>query len=321
MGAIGVGAICGAVPSHRRGNESSGLCIAKAHYSLTRCVKAFATDHHAPPRLGFACNPLDVAPVRQGLGISACYASVALTLIKAAAGRSGISRSRICRSSACHVLCKRFSFSRGARVSQGFTMFAGTANPAFAAAIACELGVFESPCSIDRFPDGEVEVQLLHSVRRKEVFLLLVVSPDVGRMRVASRYAECVGVPLTMLYKQRLDGAETDVTDLVGKLADRPCLIVDDMVSTGGTIEASINALLAAGARPEISVAATNGLFVQDARRKLSHTGVKNVFVTDSIPLRECQEAWPQLHVISVALLLAGAIRRIVADGSLHLVS
>jgi ribose-phosphate pyrophosphokinase len=120
-----------------------------------------------------------------------------------------------------------------------------------------------------------------------------------------------------VLHKRRLDGAETNVTHVVGEVADRPCLIVDDMISTGGTIEASIKALLAAGARPEISVAATHGLFVQDARSKLSHSGVQNVFVTDSIPLRECQKAWPQLHVISLAPLLTGAIQRIVADGSL----
>ena len=89
------------------------------------------------------------------------------------------------------------------------------------------------------------------------------------------------------------------------------------MISTDGTIDASINALLAAGARPEISVAATHGLFVQEARSKLSHPAVQYVFVTVGIPLRECQKAWPQLHVISVAPLLAGAIQRIVADGSL----
>jgi ribose-phosphate pyrophosphokinase len=143
----------------------------------------------------------------------------------------------------------------------------------------------------------------------------VVVPPDVGRMRVASPYAECLGVPLTVLHKRRLDGAETDLTHVVGNVPDRPCLIVDDMISTGGTIEASIDALLAAGARPE--VAATHGLFVQHARGKLSHPGVQNVFVTDSIPPRECQRAWPQLRVISVAPLLSGAIRRIVADGSL----
>jgi ribose-phosphate pyrophosphokinase len=59
-------------------------------------------------------------------------------------------------------------------------MFAGTANPALATAIARELGVAEGACSIDRFPDGEVEVQLLQSVRRKEVFLLQATCPPVN---------------------------------------------------------------------------------------------------------------------------------------------
>jgi ribose-phosphate pyrophosphokinase len=77
----------------------------------------------------------------------------------------------------------------------------------------------------------------------------------------------------------------------------------------------SITALLAAGARPEITLAATHGLFVLDARKKLSHPAVREVFVTDTVSTAE--KDWPQLRVISIAPLIAGALKRFLADGSL----
>lgn len=74
-----------------------------------------------------------------------------------------------------------------------------------------------------------------------------------------------------------MSGSETNVTYVVGEVSDRACLIVDDMISTGGTVVESITALLAAGARPEMIVAATHGLFILDARKRLSHPAVREV--------------------------------------------
>jgi ribose-phosphate pyrophosphokinase len=92
-------------------------------------------------------------------------------------------------------------------------------------------------------------------------------------------------------------------------------LIIDDMITTGGTVAESVKALLSAGARPEIIVAATHGVFVRGAREKLSHPAVRDVLVTDTV--RVTEKDWPQLHVVSIAPLIAGAVRQIVADGSL----
>jgi ribose-phosphate pyrophosphokinase len=145
---------------------------------------------------------------------------------------------------------------------------------------------------------------------------VVVVSPDVGRVAMATRYAEhCLGAQVVVLHKRRVSGDETQVTHVVGEVADRACLIVDDMISTGGTMAESITALLAAGARPEIMVAATHGLVVGDARHRLSHPAVREVLVTDTgcVP----QEDWPQLHVISIAPLIAGVVQRFLANGSL----
>ena len=142
----------------------------------------------------------------------------------------------------------------------------------------------------------------------------VVVSPDAGRMRMATEYAHRLEASVVVLHKRRESGMETTVTHVVGDVRDRACLIVDDMISTGGTIAESIEALLAAGARPEITVAATHGLLLRDARHKLAHEAVREVIVTDTVA---AGRSWHQLRVISVAPLIAGAIRQFLADGSL----
>ncbi len=144
---------------------------------------------------------------------------------------------------------------------------------------------------------------------------VVVVAPDAGRVRMATEYARRLGTSVVVLHKRRESGIETEVTHIVGDVRDRTCLIVDDMISTGGTIAESVEALLDAGARPEIIVAATHGLLLENARAKLTHKAVREVFVTDTISISD--NNWPHLHVISVAPLIAAAVGRFMADGSL----
>jgi ribose-phosphate pyrophosphokinase len=68
---------------------------------------------------------------------------------------------------------------------------------------------------------------------------LVVVSPDVGRVSMATRYAQFIGAPLVVLHKRRISGAKATITHVVGEVSDRACLIVDDMISTGGTVAAA----------------------------------------------------------------------------------
>jgi ribose-phosphate pyrophosphokinase len=144
---------------------------------------------------------------------------------------------------------------------------------------------------------------------------LVIVSTDAGRVQMATRYAQCLGVPVVMLHKRRESGTETEVTHIVGDVSCRSCLIVDDIISTGGTLAESIRALLIAGARPDIMVAATHGLLLPGAREKLDHPAVRQVFVTDSVCV--AKKDWPRLHVISIAPLIARALEMFLADGSL----
>lgn len=143
----------------------------------------------------------------------------------------------------------------------------------------------------------------------------VVVSPDAGRVRMATRYAQRLGIPLAVLHKRRESGTETVVTHLVGDVRGRACLIVDDMISTGGTVAESIETLLEAGARPEMTVAATHGLLLDGARERLTQKAVREVIITDTVPVDAV--AWSNLRVVSVAPLLAAALRRFLVDGSL----
>jgi ribose-phosphate pyrophosphokinase len=143
---------------------------------------------------------------------------------------------------------------------------------------------------------------------------VVVVSPDTGRVAMATDYAHRLGGAVAILHKRRSSGSETAVTHVVGVVRDRPCLIIDDMISTGGTIARAVEALLAAGARPEIVVLATHGLFVGEAWAALGHEAIREVFVTDSVAPARPES---RLRVISIAPLVAAAIRQIAAGGSL----
>jgi ribose-phosphate pyrophosphokinase len=139
-----------------------------------------------------------------------------------------------------------------------------------------------------------------------------VVSPDAGRVPMATQYAQRLGLPLVVLHKRRESGTETAVTHLVGDVRDRTCLIVDDMIATGGTLVESIRALHEAGAREECYVAATHGLLLEGALGRLLDTGVRELFVTDTVARPEGEPK--AVRVVSVAPLLAAAIRRQVVD-------
>ncbi len=156
---------------------------------------------------------------------------------------------------------------------------------------------------------------LVEALRPKLGRDTVVVSPDTGRVSMATEYAHALGLPVVVLHKHRESATETDVTRVVGEVRGKSCLIVDDMISTGGTIARSVEALIRAGARPDVVVAATHGLFVGEARRRLRDANIRGLYVTDSVPVEA--DGWPELHVVSVAPLLAEAIRQLSSGGSL----
>jgi ribose-phosphate pyrophosphokinase len=143
----------------------------------------------------------------------------------------------------------------------------------------------------------------------------MVVSPDLGAVKLAERYARLLSLPLAVVSKIRSSGAEVSVRSVVGDVRDRRPLMVDDMISTGATVDAAVDALLANGCRPDVTVVATHGLFVGKAPDRLSRPEVARVLVTDS--LAPPPRAPARVEIVRLAPLLAETIRRIVGSRGL----
>ncbi|MGH7555713.1 MAG: ribose-phosphate diphosphokinase [Longimicrobiales bacterium] len=143
----------------------------------------------------------------------------------------------------------------------------------------------------------------------------VVVSPDLGRLEAASELGRRLGLSVAAVHKKRLSGTEVQTLAVIGDVRDRSCVILDDMISTGGTIAAATEALAGAGAHADWIVAATHGVFAPGAAAMLGAAGVQAVLVTDTIPPAP---DWPAVERVSIAPLLAEALRRIVADESLR---
>ena len=135
----------------------------------------------------------------------------------------------------------------------------------------------------------------------------VIVSPDAGRAEEARRLSELLELPMAMLAKRRTGPTETEVTYVIGEVRGLRPILIDDIVSTGGTIRRGVEALVEAGARPEAVVMATHPVLVGPARENLSHEAIERVVFTDTIPLEEN----PGYVVLSTAPLLAEAIRRV----------
>lgn len=310
--------------------------------------------------------------------------------------------------------------------SPSYLLVAGSASVPLASSVARELGLALSPCRGERFPDGEVSVEIGESVRRREVVLIqatsppvndhlvelllladacrraaashiiaivpyfgyarsdrrqgrrapvsgraaatvleasgidhvvtvdihtpqvegffsiptddvaamaalepafvpllddrsMIVAPDLGAVRRARDLSRRLGREMALCLKQRRTGAEVEVTGVVGDVSGRSCIIVDDMISTGGTVAESARALRAAGASEVRAVVATHAVFAPGAAERLAAAEVRHVVVSDTVPPSEGE--WPggsTLHVVSVAPLLATVIRRIEAGESLR---
>lgn len=145
---------------------------------------------------------------------------------------------------------------------------------------------------------------------------LTVVSPDMGRVRVADRWADQLGSPLAIIHKRRDPKVANEVTvhDIVGSVEGRTCLMVDDLIDTGGTIKKAAEALKAQGAE-RVVVAATHAVFSGPATERLQCDAIDEVVVTDTLPLPESKR-FPSLTVLPIAPLLARAIHEVFEDGS-----
>ena len=146
---------------------------------------------------------------------------------------------------------------------------------------------------------------------------LAVVSPDLGRVKLARRLAGQLGAELAVVVKSRPAHDVAEATGVVGDVRGKVVLLGDDMIVTGGTLVAASEAVLAAGAA-EVRAFATHALFTPGALDRLAGAGMAEIAVTDTVALDE--DAAGKVTVVSVAGILAQTIENVFSGGSVSAV-
>jgi ribose-phosphate pyrophosphokinase len=151
---------------------------------------------------------------------------------------------------------------------------------------------------------------------RVDISQVTVVAPDAGRVRVCERWTDRLGSPLAIIHKRRDPDVanKVAVSEVVGKVAGRTCIVVDDMIDTGATIIKAADALFEQGAA-KVIVTATHGVLSGGAVDGLKNSRVSEVIVTNTLPIPH-DSRFDKLTVLSIAPLIARAITEVFSDGS-----
>lgn len=145
---------------------------------------------------------------------------------------------------------------------------------------------------------------------------LTVVSPDAGGVERARAFAKRLNAPLAIIDKRREQANVAEVMNIIGDVRGRRCIMVDDLIDTGGTLVKGAEALLQAGAE-SVSACATHPVLSDAAVKRIEESRLSEVVVTNSIPLKEDARRCERIRVLSVAPLLARAIQNIHEGGSI----
>lgn len=141
----------------------------------------------------------------------------------------------------------------------------------------------------------------------------VVVSPDAGGAKMAKKFADELGISMCILHKQRPEHNQSEVSHVIGDVAGKTPIIVDDMVDTAGSVVAAKAALLDAGANDEIYLCASHAIFSGPARERLSGANFKEIVCTDSLPV---ENPPTNFKTITMADLLADVVDNVVQQRS-----
>ena len=152
-------------------------------------------------------------------------------------------------------------------------------------------------------------------VKRKRLKNIVVVSPDVGGIKMARGYAKRLGGDLAIVDKRRSSPESTEAMHILGEVRGKTCVLVDDLIATGSSLVEAAGALQAAGATA-VYACVTHPVFSGPAKSRLGASCIKELMVTDTIPLRP-EQRHPKITVLSVAPLLGDGILRIHQEASI----
>jgi len=140
------------------------------------------------------------------------------------------------------------------------------------------------------------------------------VSPDAGRAKMAVRFAEMIDAEFAIIHKTRPAHDKVEVSEITGRVRDKIAIVGDDVIMTGGTLLANVDALRAQGARG-VWVFATHGIFSGDALDRFAETELEGIVVTDTVPIDPLRKP-ANMTVLTVSGLLAETIMNVFADES-----
>lgn len=144
---------------------------------------------------------------------------------------------------------------------------------------------------------------------------VVIISPDAGRVKLAERYVSRLGADMAIIHKRRAKkGSAIEGLQLIGDVQGRHCVVIDDMIDGAGTVCAAAEQLKLRGAK-QVSVVATHGLFSPPAAERLRNSAIDHLAVTDTLPLPP-EITVPQVHVVSVASIIANAMEAIFKEQS-----
>ena len=146
-------------------------------------------------------------------------------------------------------------------------------------------------------------------LRQKKLVNPVVVSPDVGGAKRAKKLADMLGAELAIMHKTRPQHQKAEIVEVVGNIENKTCVLVDDMIDTGGSLISAKEALVERGANADVYAAATHAIFSADAPARLKEAGFAEIIVTDSVPTEG--KAFESLRVLPIAPLLAEVIGHI----------